>query len=52
MELAGFGVQSFIFQLGFFRTKIFHPDNLKVDTSPEATIADDAEMNTLIGGFI
>jgi hypothetical protein len=52
MEIAGFGLQSFLFQLGFFRTKIFHPDNLKVDTSPEATIADYAEMNTLIGGFI
>ena len=52
MEIAGFGLQSLLFQLGFFRTKIFHPGNLKVETDPSLSIPDYAEFNKLVGGFV
>jgi len=52
METAAFGIRSLLFQLGFFRTKIMDPGNVKVDSNPASAIADYADLNALVGGFV
>ena len=52
METAAFGIRSFLFQLGFFRTKIMDPENIKVDSDPASAIADYAQLNDIVGGFV
>ncbi|KAF4626142.1 hypothetical protein G7Y89_g12021 [Cudoniella acicularis] len=51
-ETTSFGIQSVLFQLGFFRTKIMDPANIKAQGDPASAIADYTELNTIIGGFV
>ena len=43
------GVQAVLFQLGFFRTKIMDPRNLKGEAP---SIDDYKELNTVVGDFV
>jgi hypothetical protein len=49
-ETLAFGIQSVLFQLGFFRTKIMDPANVKAD--PTAGIEDYSELSKLVLGFV
>ncbi|ORY17857.1 short-chain oxidoreductase [Clohesyomyces aquaticus] len=49
-ETAPLGIKNVIFELGFFRTKIMHPDNVKTFRSEH--ISDYDDMRNLVAGFV
>jgi hypothetical protein len=40
LETANLGIKNIIFELGYFRTKVMHPDNVKLRSTPIADYDD------------